>query len=741
MPVLQPMSPESQTGTPETSFNDTYSPEAVMFPRSIGYGGIHSQNGSPNPEESESFYVDDPGMKAMPSMQSMRSMPTMDSFSHSYQPGLAVGEGKSSNTLYERTGYQDDESIVSSEGSEDPYPWMTMVDVKEADDHLHDPAMSSPRGSLEPWRGFFNIGTIIILTLAILMLFAGYPILHYYTMDKNQNERISAFQNIHPGGIIIPSNFPIARVNNTNTSATFGRDQRMLIDPETPEDAYALGSTYSKTEGKPFKLVFSDEFNTDGRSFYPGDDPFWEAVDLHYWGTNNLEWYDPAAIYTKDGSLRIRLEQHEEHNLYFRGGMLQSWNKFCFRNGILIARVQLPGFQDVSGLWPAFWIMGNLGRAGYGASLQGTWPYSYDYCDVGTVMNQTIFNSTYENGWPEGTVELGGATMFNQQHNTRSLSFLPGQKLSRCTCLEDKDMHPGPIDPKTGELVGRAAPEIDVFEAQTSKDHGVGVSQSCQMAPYNWQYNITHENTTDAYHIFNYKKGINDINLYNGEITQQSLSGIHLADQNAVQKVANSLDTDEGKGYFATYSLEYRGGEDGYVAWRSGSEKAWEIYPEALRPDSLSKVSHRQFPKEPMYIILNLGISKNFGNIDWANLIDGFPFELAVDWVRVYQDPDDTEADIGCDPDDMPTKDYINKYIEAYTNPNLTLWGNTAEEGGYGKLWPRNRLYTKGCSGTQSRLPGDPDRLVKASPVSSAFVTKTPGAQGSWVERPDGQMW
>ncbi len=30
-------------------------------------------------------------------------------------------------------------------------------------------------------------------------------------------------------------------------------------------------------------LVFSDEFNVDGRSFYPGDDPYWEAEDYHYW--------------------------------------------------------------------------------------------------------------------------------------------------------------------------------------------------------------------------------------------------------------------------------------------------------------------------------------------------------------------------------------------------------------------------------------------------------------------------
>ena len=35
------------------------------------------------------------------------------------------------------------------------------------------------------------------------------------------------------------------------------------------------------------------------------------------------------------------------------------------------------------------WALGNLGRAGYGASLEGMWPYTYDTCDVGTVKNQT----------------------------------------------------------------------------------------------------------------------------------------------------------------------------------------------------------------------------------------------------------------------------------------------------------------------------------------------------------------
>lgn len=105
--------------------------------------------------------------------------------------------------------------------------------------------------------------------------------------------------------------------------------------------------------------------------------------------TNNYEWYDPAAVTTVNGALRITLSQHVEHNLNFRGGMIQTWNKFCFTGGIVVVSVRMPGRANVAGLWPAIWMMGNLGRAGYGASLEGTWPYSYTECDTGTLANQT----------------------------------------------------------------------------------------------------------------------------------------------------------------------------------------------------------------------------------------------------------------------------------------------------------------------------------------------------------------
>lgn len=141
-----------------------------------------------------------------------------------------------------------------------------------------------------------------------------------------------------------------------------------MIDKDTPRNLYTKPSW---SDGSNLQLVFSDEFNTDGRSFYPGDDPYWEAVDLNYWATNNLEWYDPAAITTKDGALQVTLSKKDTHDLNYQGGMVTTWNNFCFTGGLVEAAVRLPGVNDVVGLWPAVWTMGNLGRAGYGASLDG----------------------------------------------------------------------------------------------------------------------------------------------------------------------------------------------------------------------------------------------------------------------------------------------------------------------------------------------------------------------------------
>ncbi len=49
----------------------------------------------------------------------------------------------------------------------------------------------------------------------------------------------------------------------------------------------------------------------------------------------------------------------------YTSGMVTSWDKFCFTGGILEVSLQLPGDGQSSGLWPALWLMGNLGKVNY----------------------------------------------------------------------------------------------------------------------------------------------------------------------------------------------------------------------------------------------------------------------------------------------------------------------------------------------------------------------------------------
>lgn len=116
-----------------------------------------------------------------------------------------------------------------------------------------------------------------------------------------------------------------------------------LVDPDTPDSA----KSRTGFDGEEYELVFSDEFETDGRTFYPGDDPYWEAVDLWYGSTMDLEWYDPSQITTTNGSLIITMDAVEDvtlnHMLPYKSGMLQSWNKFCFSSGYIEVSITLPG--------------------------------------------------------------------------------------------------------------------------------------------------------------------------------------------------------------------------------------------------------------------------------------------------------------------------------------------------------------------------------------------------------------
>ncbi|KAF8323063.1 glycoside hydrolase family 16 protein [Clavulina sp. PMI_390] len=498
---------------------------------------------------------------------------------------------------------------------------------REDDDDLHAPSardIESGRPTLFTARGFANLGFLIFILLGIVFLFAGFPIWTHYRNELRL------------------SNLGASGLGGTNASGQVPElsSRFALIDPDTPQSAFFHTSLETQAQ---WDLVFSDEFNVENRTFYPGDDPYWEAVDLHYYETDDLEYYDPSAIITQGGFLQITLSQQQNHGLDYMSGMLQSWNKFCFTGGYVEVSVSIPGLPSVSGLWPAVWTMGNLGRAGYGSTTDGTWPYSYDSCDVGTLANQTL------NGSPP-TALLGP--------NASPLSFLPGQRLSACTCPGEH--HPGPVN-SDGTFKGRSAPEIDVFEAiiNVNGANSFGqVSQSAQTAPFDQAYTWNETQGTIL------TPSLGDFNNFKGAVFQESVSGLFETNQAAYSGLAAAGSAPT----FATYGFEYKPGLDGYITWVNDGTPSWSVGAAATGANTITNISARPIPQEPMYLLANLAISPTFGEIS-ASLT--FPAVMYIDYVRVYQDPN--AKNIGCSPKDFPTEDYINSYGTPFYSSSQTF--------------------------------------------------------------------
>jgi hypothetical protein len=156
------------------------------------------------------------------------------------------------------------EKVVTGNTSTVPhYLWDKDPDL---DDALHNPdpvrdAKLDRSFTVFSARGWANAGALFILVVGLITLFAGYPIIVYVTKGRRTI-----------------TGYNIGGINGTGQIPDLP-NLPSLIDLDTDKSVY----TRTGTDGKTYDLVFSDEFNIDGRTFYPGEDPFWEAADLHYW--------------------------------------------------------------------------------------------------------------------------------------------------------------------------------------------------------------------------------------------------------------------------------------------------------------------------------------------------------------------------------------------------------------------------------------------------------------------------
>jgi hypothetical protein len=98
--------------------------------------------------------------------------------------------------------------------------------------------------------------------------------------------------------------------------------------------------------------------------------------------------YNDSLAYTRGGKLVLESTADDwDYSPFdptltrtYQTAMLQTWNKLCFTGGYFEVSAKMPGRHDVGGLWPAAWLMGNLGRATFPASTDRIWPFNYDQC-------------------------------------------------------------------------------------------------------------------------------------------------------------------------------------------------------------------------------------------------------------------------------------------------------------------------------------------------------------------------
>ncbi|EQC27482.1 hypothetical protein SDRG_14685 [Saprolegnia diclina VS20] len=263
-------------------------------------------------------------------------------------------------------------------------------------------------------------------------------------------------------------------IDQNDTSLPTKSGIGIWVDPATPDSAHTIQSS----RGGTWTLVMSDEFEQEGRNLTAGEDPLWSALDIPDGVNRAWEIYTPHNVYTKNGRLVIRVDEgpteisywnswsakpsYETKTMYYTGGMVQSWNKFCLQGGYIEISAKLPGALNTESYnphiagwydptlkkkvklaandripdiqfyptWPGLWLMGNLGRALFAASTNRMWPWTYNECDE---------------------------------------RYRSHQRISAC------DANPGfGLNPHQG----RGAPEIDILEGG-----GTAISTSIQIAP------------------------------------------------------------------------------------------------------------------------------------------------------------------------------------------------------------------------------------------------------------------
>ncbi|RHY23551.1 hypothetical protein DYB32_009148 [Aphanomyces invadans] len=489
------------------------------------------------------------------------------------------------------------------------------------------------------------------------------------------------------------------------------------VDIDTPKQYYKATSS----RGETWNLVMSDEFNRPGRNFTAGVDPMWTAIEmadgvnaaLEYYSVNMTETVmEPDGrgvfrIVTKHDDISFRVYNpyktppgFQQSRMYYRSGMLQSWNKFCMQGGLIEVMCQQPGVTGANNpdasnpqarvigiyypTWPGVWLLGNLGRALFLSSTTRMWPWSYDVCDKNLEKDQRIsacdsnpgfgLNPNQGRGAPEIDILEGGGAAISS-----SVQIAPGMpdEYRPVFPADDNNAYSsfdvngdrGPVDGKAG----------------TGLYWGINTKGQCfpVMNGYNGAYlcdpYTTNAKCTAPLHSDGNSNG-NNISPFSYQMDAISANW-------PVEFAAYS-------GYLK-YQLEWVMGRQGYVRWMIDGVPLFEIPAESLEnPPQNAAMSNpkKLMIEEPLYLIFNTALSTSWGTQppnpgkpcrgdgrdDKVNRVcDAFPLYLKIDYIRVWQNT--STMSVGCDPASHPTRLWIDGHKSDYEdvdNPNIDVDGN-----------------------------------------------------------------
>eukprot|EP00526_Cylindrotheca_closterium_P006017 CAMPEP_0113654580 /NCGR_PEP_ID=MMETSP0017_2-20120614/29233_1 /TAXON_ID=2856 /ORGANISM="Cylindrotheca closterium" /LENGTH=604 /DNA_ID=CAMNT_0000567739 /DNA_START=156 /DNA_END=1970 /DNA_ORIENTATION=- /assembly_acc=CAM_ASM_000147 len=435
------------------------------------------------------------------------------------------------------------------------------------------------------------------------------------------------------------------------------------VDPDTPKEGQTTTSL-SASDKREYQLVFSDEFEQEGRTFHDGSDPRWTALNKNDYTNAALHFYSHDNANTSDGKLKITTEKkvnayrafNETSKKFFmdkkhvQSAMVQSWNKFCFTGGIIEFRAKLPGNAHTGGLWPAMWMLGNLARATYVGSSDYVWPYSYNQCDP----------------------KKRGA-----------------QEINACSKASHYGMEPG---------FGRGAPEIDVIEAmqgEVEKLPNTNITrpyQSCslQVAPGiehnrpelghrpkkgSWYTGMEYNNENET------RSELNPF-FYGVTLEHELKRQTYQADALSANTGLNVTHYKEQHLYRVEWEPPEEDGSGGRILWYTDEEFVYSVKGADLG------ITGSEIPSEAMYLLMNTAVASSWGfpapcpdgckcecfecgNPDCACALppgycDNFPATFEIDYVRVYQAVNESKHTLGCSPVTRPTELFIKGHARRY---------------------------------------------------------------------------